>query len=220
MARAQSTYVPPAPAQTHGNGLQGLGEIPWFSGDESPATTTFEDWLATFQLIAEANRWSDARKFSILPIRLKGTAKEVYQGLDKTLITNYTTMVAELKAVLAVSATRTVPLSELANLKHEPGKSVIQFGYKVKRLVDSIQPDPNKAGNWASIYFRAGLTPLYRQQLKPEYETFQDMMHDAKRLEDAFGDPVTTTLTNTTNTNTNSDSDQALSRPVECFGGC
>ena len=84
MARAQSTYVPPAPAQTHGNGLQGLGEIPWFSGDESPATTTFEDWLATFQLIAEANRWSDARKFSILPIRLKGTAKEVYQGLDKT----------------------------------------------------------------------------------------------------------------------------------------
>ena len=126
LARAQATNG--APQQSHGNGLQGLGEIPWYSGDDAPAGATFEDWLATFELIAEVNRWSEARKFSILPIRLKGTAKEVYQGLDKTRIANYTLMVAELKAVLAASSTRTVPLTQLANLMHEPGNSVIQFG--------------------------------------------------------------------------------------------
>ena len=99
----------------------------------------------------------------------------------------------------------------------------------MKRLVDTMQPDPKMADSLATLYFRAGLSPLYRQQLKPEYNSFQDMMQDAKRLEDAFGNPVVTTLSNPTSANndatklfpaqwrTLADAEQALKIKAEEF---
>ena len=99
-------------------------------------STSWEDYKARFELVANLNQWDTRTKAAYLAVSLSGEAQAVLGDLDKTQRTSYTDLVAALDSRFGTS-NRT----EMSRVSRKPEETLPELAQAIQCLTRQAYPD-------------------------------------------------------------------------------
>ena len=144
-----------------------------------------EHWLATFELVATANKWSDSVKCVQLAGCLMETAKSWYDTLSLEVRTNWSLLLDALRTAFKLKGRRHNMLihKQIAERKQGMGESVDAYGYALAYLFNKL--DQKMAEETQMNFFIQGLLPHLSKKVFRVYpSSFREAVDAAKREED------------------------------------
>ena len=104
-------------------------------------STTWEDYKAQFELVADLNQWDMPSKAAYLAVSLSGQAQAVLGDLDKTQRISYTDLVAALDSRFGTSNRTEMFRVPLRSRIRKPEESRPELAQAIRRLTRQAYPD-------------------------------------------------------------------------------
>ena len=140
----QPTKLEPSPAQ---QGSQGSPvsltqpDKPKIRPAMFNGNTSWEDYLAQFELIAEINRWNDSMKATYLAVSLTGPAQAVLGDLEPTARKNFAELIKALAARFGTENQQQVYRTALKTRSRQGGETLPELAQSVRRLTRQAYPE-------------------------------------------------------------------------------
>lgn len=107
-------------------------------------TTSWEDYKAQFDLIAENNRWANVNKAIHLAASLKGNAQAILGDLDERSRRDYSSLVAALSCRFGAEHQTDLYRSQLKTLTRKKDQSLPELAQATQRLTRQAYPDASQ----------------------------------------------------------------------------
>ena len=107
-----------------------------FSGN-----TSWDDYLAQFELVAEINRWDDSMKATYLAVSLTGPAQAVLGDLQPKARKNFAELTDALAARFGTENQQQVYRTALKNRSRQGGETLPELAQAVRRLTRQAYPE-------------------------------------------------------------------------------
>ena len=104
-------------------------------------STSWEDYKAQFELVADLNHWDMRTKAAYLAVSLSGQAQAVLGDLDKTQRTSYTDLVAALDSRFGTSNRTEMFRVSLRSRIRKPEETLPELAQAIRRLTRQAYPD-------------------------------------------------------------------------------
>ena len=104
-------------------------------------STSWEDYKAQFELVADLNQWDRRTKAAYLAVSLSGQAQAVLGDLDNTQRTSYTDLVAALESRFGTSNRTEMFRVSLRSRTRQPEETLPELAQAIRRLTRQAYPD-------------------------------------------------------------------------------
>ena len=121
---------------------------------EYDGTSSWNEYLLQFNLVAEINRWNNHNKALYLATSLRGTARTVLADMPPSLHRNFTALVNRLTQRFGPNKDQSEMFWMMLNNRHrEPGETLPELAHNIRQLVKLANPDASHS-MWETLAIR------------------------------------------------------------------
>jgi len=133
--------LPAPPSPSPYRQLPQQQEKPRVRPSQYNGSTSWEDYKAQFELVADLNQWDKRTKAAYLAVRLSGQAQAVLGDLDKAQRTSYTDLVTALDSRFGTSNRTEMFQVSLRSHTRKPEETLPELAQAIRRLTRQAYPD-------------------------------------------------------------------------------